>query len=250
MQPMVALRESPSEKSEMINQLLFGDLYGIEETYNGWCLITTIDDDYSAWANILQLHFLARDEFMAIKQKKKYYSLSDNNTAHSKTNDSFVRYTFGSCLPNYSDKYFEIDGTSFEHMGKIISPDSKIKLLDIAKRYLGSPYLWGGRSIFGLDCSGFVQIVFKLKGILLPRDASQQVNIGNTLNFLEEAIDGDLAFFENEEGNIVHVGILIGNDKIIHASGEVKIDSIDHNGIFSKKLDKYTHKLRILKRIS
>lgn len=117
------------------------------------------------------------------------------------------------------------------------------------KKYLNAPYLWGGRSIFGIDCSGFIQIVFKMAGIMLPRDSSQQIEKGEIINFLEEARQGDLAFFEDEEGTIIHVGILIDNQTIIHASGKVRIDKIDHNGIYNKELQKYTHKLRLVKRI-
>ncbi len=246
LQSMVALRKSPSEQSEMINQLLFGDLFIVEQVTGNWCFINTIDDANTAWANISQLHFLNDGEFESINESPRFYSMSFSNISF--LNDTKLVYTFGSRLPNFDNGVFSLEGLSYKHEGEVTEPSSGNRILEIAKLYLGSPYLWGGRSIFGIDSSGFVQMVFKLDGILLPRDASQQLNTGNTINFIEEAKAGDLAFFENEEGSIVHVGILMGNDKIIHASGEIKIDSIDHNGIFNKKLDKYTHKLRIVKR--
>ncbi|NOY50741.1 MAG: C40 family peptidase [Chlorobi bacterium] len=246
LQSMVALRKSPSEQSGMINQLLFGDLFIVEQITDNWCFINTIDDAYPAWANISQLHFLNDGEFESINESPRFYSLNSSNISFS--NDNKLVYTFGSRLPNFDSGVFSLEGSSYKHEGDVIEPSSGNRILEIAKLYLGSPYLWGGRSIFGIDSSGFVQMVFKLNGILLPRDVSQQLKTGNTINFLEEAEAGDLAFFENEEGDIVHVGILMGNEGIIHSSGELRIDSIDHNGIFNKKLDKYTHKLRILKR--
>jgi len=115
--------------------------------------------------------------------------------------------------------------------------------------YLNAPYLWGGRSPFGIDCSGFTQVIYKLNGFKLPRDASQQATIGETLSFIEESESGDLAFFDNEEGNIIHVGIMLENNNIIHASGKVRIDKIDHQGIFNSETNTYSHRLRLIKKI-
>ncbi|PLX10558.1 MAG: hydrolase Nlp/P60 [Marinilabiliales bacterium] len=249
LQSMVAVRERPSERSEMTNQLLFGDLFEILEKKDEWCLIKTIDDNYEGWANSLQLDLISESDFSAYKNSKRVYSLSTSNTAKRKESNNSYQYTFGSRLVLFDNNSFEIDGIKYLNEGKTTLDLSDLSLIDIAKFYLGSPYLWGGRSIFGIDCSGFVQICFKITGTLLPRDASQQVNYGETVNFIEETQVGDLAFFENEEGAIVHVGILLNNKSIIHASGYVKIDDIDHNGIFNKKLNRYTHKLRIIKRI-
>jgi cell wall-associated NlpC family hydrolase len=122
-------------------------------------------------------------------------------------------------------------------------------LIENALIYLNAPYLWGGRSPFGIDCSGFTQLVYRLQGIKLPRDAYQQAEVGNTLSFIEESEEGDLAFFDNTEGKIIHVGIIMKNNYIIHASGKVRIDRIDQQGIFNSSLKTHTHKLRLIKSI-
>ncbi len=124
---------------------------------------------------------------------------------------------------------------------------SRNKIIATAHPYLNSPYLWGGRSFFGIDCSGFTQIVYKLNGFKLPRDASQQALLGLSLSFVEEAQAGDLAFFDNEEGRITHVGIVLDDNKIMHASGKVRRDKLDHYGIFNLDTKKYSHHLRVIK---
>jgi gamma-D-glutamyl-L-lysine dipeptidyl-peptidase len=127
-------------------------------------------------------------------------------------------------------------------------PPSHEIILKLARRYLYAPYLWGGRSPFGIDCSGFTQVVFMMAGLKLKRDASQQVGQGEGVDFAEQAQAADLAFFDNDKGNIVHVGIVMNNNHIIHAAGQVRIDRLDHFGIFNETLGKYTHKLRLIKR--
>ena len=122
-------------------------------------------------------------------------------------------------------------------------------MLGFALRFLRAPYLWGDRTPAGIDCSGFTQLVYKSIGVLIPRDASQQVELGSALDFASEAQTGDLAFFQNEEGRIVHVGMVCAPGKIIHASGQVRIDKLDDTGIFNPDKGQYTHQLRIIKRL-
>lgn len=249
LQSIVAIREKPSEKSEMTNQMLFGDLFFVNEILGEWFLISTVDDSYFGWANSLQLHLISEEQFRKYAADTRVYSLIDSALSTSPDRANSFRFTLGSRLPFYENETFKIENILYSYKGEYVNKDSDIKLIEIAKMYLGSPYLWGGRSIFGIDCSGLVQMSFKLKGKFLPRDATMQVKLGKTINFIEEAQEEDLAFFENEEGKITHVGILLDNKRIIHASGQVKLDDIDHNGIFNKNQKKYTHKLRIIKRI-
>ena len=144
----------------------------------------------------------------------------------------------------------EINTSNFNFEGtKISGVKAKENILNAAFMYLHAPYLWGGKTPFGIDCSGFTQMVYKLNGYKLPRDASQQALQGEALSFIEESEPGDLAFFDNEEGSIIHVGIIMENNYIIHASGKVRIDRLDHLGIYNPETNKHTHKLRVIKKI-
>jgi cell wall-associated NlpC family hydrolase len=156
----------------------------------------------------------------------------------------------GSMLPEIKDSNFIIDGTDYSFEG-LTSSDKleKSMLVENAMMYLNAPYLWGGRTPFGIDCSGFSQIIYRLNGIDIPRDAGPQSEVGTTLSFVEESEPGDLAFFDNTEGEIVHVGIVLENNHIIHASGKIRIDRIDQQGIFNTELGIHTHKLRLIKQI-
>ncbi|MGE3825539.1 MAG: C40 family peptidase, partial [Bacteroidia bacterium] len=171
----------------------------------------------------------------------------------TKTSDnSLTPVIAGSTLPAYEHGKLYVGDEEFSFDGEITHPlsDSIPALVsEYATVFLNAPYLWGGRSVFGIDCSGFTQVVFKMAGIQLKRDAYQQAEQGITLSFVEEAQTGDLAFFDNEEGKIVHTGIVLSQGKIIHASGKVRIDKLDHQGIYNHDTKKYSHKLRLIKRV-
>lgn len=157
----------------------------------------------------------------------------------------------GSNLPGFAAGYCTFGGVKYKVDFEPLTVDfeqPKARIKDLALFFLNAPYLWGGRTLFGIDCSGFVQAVYKMAGLKLKRDASQQAEYGNTVDFLQEARCGDVAFFDNEDGRITHVGILLGNNEIIHSSGKVRIDPIDDQGIYNRELHKYTHQLRIIKR--
>ena len=124
---------------------------------------------------------------------------------------------------------------------------SKKNIIRTALLYLNTPYLWGGKTPFGIDCSGLTQMVYRLNGIKIKRDAFQQANQGKILNVFNDIKPGNLAFFSNKEGEISHVGILINNNSIIHAHGKVRVDQFDENGIYNSKLENYSHKLKFIK---
>ena len=134
----------------------------------------------------------------------------------------------------------------------MLSPTGKLKKAEIVHKgflFLNTPYLWGGKTPFGIDCSGFSQMVYRINGYQLNRSAEEQSQQGDALSFIEESEPGDLAFFDNNEGVIDHVGIILKDNYIIHVNGEVRIDRIDHTGIFNTDKRLYSHQLRVIKKI-
>ena len=248
---VVPIRSSPSDASEMVSQLLFGELVEIiDKRGKNWRKIKCLWDNYVGWVDPKQVTKISQDQFHKYSENYAHtLELMTPAMAGGKT----VPLLMGSVLPNFDGISFEIKKQKYTYSGQVIFPDEFTPTPDlihkIAKRYLNAPYQWGGRSPFGIDCSGFTQNVFKIIGIKLPRDSAQQAKFGDTVDFVDYAETGDLAFFENKNGKIVHVGIIAPNQKIIHASGMVRKDEIDHQGIYNSKIKKYTHKLRIIKRI-
>lgn len=250
-QAVVPVRVQPGNQQEMSNQLLFGDLVVIKGQVKDWLLIETFDDQYEGWIDQKQISIIENELFNRLIVTERNYVKSLSEEVHNEQNQKRI-LTRGAFLPFYKENAFTINGIQFPFLKEVLSSSDNFqpnKLIELSKSYLGTPYLWGGRSPFGIDCSGFAQIVYKMLGLFLPRDSSQQVQHGETVNFIHEAKAGDLAFFGNEEGAIVHVGILIDNSQIIHASGLVRIDTIDHQGIFNAETNKYSHQLRVIKRI-
>ncbi|GAB4140973.1 MAG: C40 family peptidase [Bacteroidia bacterium] len=249
---VVPCRREPSDKSEMVTQLLFGDAFEVLEEKGSWHRIITEWDRYEAWIDRKQYLPVSRTTFENLKNNPAPVAgdLIQIITDH-KTGNSFP-VVLGSSLPFYHGGECRIEDNVFSFEGNVRPFETvtdRSSIIETAMMFVNSPYLWGGRSPLGIDCSGFTQIVFKANGIRIKRDAYQQVEIGDAYSFVEEAQPGDLAFFDNEEGRIIHVGIVAGENKIIHASGRVRIDHYDHYGIFTPERGGYTHNLRIIKNI-
>lgn len=239
---VVPLRAEASDVSEMVTQLLYGEHFKILETRKKWSRIRLAFDNYEGWIDNKQYLTIAEENYSDFeKQELKLSSdLVDFVTA---SDNQLFSICLGSNISasEYLKHHFE---------GKSISKVlPKEHLIETALLYLNTPYLWGGKTPFGIDCSGFTQMVYKLNGYKLLRDASQQATQGEALSFIEESEPGDLAFFDNDEGKITHVGIIMKDNYIIHAHGKVRIDRLDHSGIFNYELRNHTHKLRVIKRI-
>lgn len=229
---VVPMRKEASHESELVSELLFNDIYEVIEENNEWVKVRCLYDLYEGWVRKLQHYEISDKEYNECLKKVKYIITSPISYYNNKV------LSFGS-------KIFEERENSILLRKKF---DSRI-MVESAIKLLDTPYRWGGKSIMGIDCSAFVQLCAKVAGFKLPRDASQQVNHGVTVNFLSDAKSGDIAFFENENRRITHVGILLSNDKIIHASGKVRIDTLDQTGIFNKETNRHTHVLSVIKRL-
>jgi len=244
---VIPLRAEASDRSEQVSQILFGETFEILEWTERWVKVITTNDNYEGWIGRLQFAMLGHIAYKTLKQDPAPITYRAVTQAWKKPDNSVLYLPVGSSLVFLKGTTCQINNEQFEIIGEIGGTES----FDItAKSFLNAPYLWGGRTHYGIDCSGFTQAVFKLRGIDLKRDAWMQAEQGTVVDFLAEAKLGDLAFFDNVEGKITHVGIMLNNEQIIHASGRVKIDHIDGQGIYSEELKRYTHKLRIIKRIS
>jgi cell wall-associated NlpC family hydrolase len=225
------VRAESSDRAEIVTEILFGESADILEVNKNWTRIKMHYDGYEGWMDTKQLKPVTEEEL-------------------AKRKVTIVTEDFSSVLMN--------DGKTLLSMGSEVefpavasrrSHDLRESIALAAKEFLNVPYLWGGKSFFAVDCSGFTQLVYKIHDIKLPRDTYQQAEVGVPLTFVEESQPGDLAFFENPEGKIIHVGIMLDNQKIIHASGKVRIDTLDSTGIFNKEMNKHTHKLRVIKNV-
>jgi len=246
---IVPLRGEPLNRAELVSQILFGEHFKVLEIRKEWSKIRLAFDKYEGWVD--------NKQFLLIPQEE-YTSLNKNNTILagnlvdfiSDQNQVLATIPIGASLPNFKNNTVTLRTNSYEYEGDIIQKkEPKQALLNTAFLFLNTPYLWGGRTPFGIDCSGFSQMVYKLNGYKLLRDASQQATQGEVLSFIEESEPGDLAFFDNEEGNITHVGIIMKDNYIIHAHGKVRIDRLDHSGIYNVDTKRHTHKLRVIKKI-
>jgi hypothetical protein len=231
-----------SDASEMITQVLYGEHFKILEIRKKWSRIRLAFDGYEGWVDNKQYLKISEEDYSNIDERQLKLS-SDLVDVVSTSENQLLSVCFGS----------NVSATDFlKHRfeGKFISEIlPKKHLVETALLYLNSPYLWGGKTPFGIDCSGFTQMVYKLNGYALLRDAGQQATQGEALSFIEESEAGDLAFFDNDEGTITHVGIIMEDNYIIHAHGKVRIDRLDHSGIFNYEVRDHTHKLRVIKRI-
>jgi cell wall-associated NlpC family hydrolase len=247
---VIPLRAEPSDKAEIKTQLLFGDAFKILERQEKWILIETLYENYQGWMDPKQYAPILEVDARDWLQQKAIVDLTLTASVQ-KPNGESIQLVPGSTLPFLNDKKLRLGETTYTFNGAERLPHAEHfaeEVVAAANFFLNAPYLWGGRTPWGIDCSGLTQQVYKHFGIAILRDASKQATQGETVNFLAEAKPGDLVFFDNAEGRIIHVGILLSTEEIIHASGRVKIDLIDNEGIYSEELGKRTHQLRIIKR--
>ncbi len=236
------LRKEPNHRSEMTSQLLLGEYAEVVEEQREFVKIKCLYDGYVGWCQRVQLAF-TNEVFTTTKFIANAFDVVQINQQPCRVSFATPVFEASIELPHFKISYSNI--SVYDASNAVFSEEN---IIQYTHEFLNTPYLWGGRTLFGIDCSGFAQQVYKLFNKKLPRDAYQQAEKGEALGFLEESVCGDLAFFDNEEGFITHVGIMLNNHQIIHASGRVRIDSIDSASIISSDTGIRTHRLRVVKR--
>ncbi len=243
--PVAPLRAEPMHQSEMVSQMLFGEIGEILVREKDFTKVKSQYDNYIGWCQTSQLQELE----IIISANKVLAGEWINKIS---INGQYAFIPMGADLSFLQHNKAVVGHNIIEYNGVSINTQSHTmnagNVRQLAYSFFNTAYLWGGRSVFGIDCSGFTQLVYKCFGKQLLRDASQQATQGEAIGFLQEAQCGDLAFFDNEEGKIIHVGLLLDSNTIIHSSGKVRIDGIDNMGIVNTDTGRRTHNLRIIKR--
>jgi hypothetical protein len=239
---IVPLRNEPTDTSELVSQVIYGDLFKIIDKRKKWSRIRLAFDKYEGWIDNKQYIEINESDYKTLTKEPLKLS-TDLVEFIEDENQQLFPIPIGTQLNGLSLLNHSYEGNSINEKA------SKSNIITTAFTFLNTPYLWGGKTPFGIDCSGFTQMVYKLNGYKLLRDASQQATQGEALSFIEESEPGDLAFFDNSEGAIIHVGIIMKDNYIIHAHGKVRIDRLDHSGIYNVDKNLHTHKLRVIKKI-
>lgn len=246
---IVPLRLESSDASEMVSQIVFGEHFKVLSKTKKWSHIRLSFDGYEGFVDNKQYVEINEETYRQISDSEPVYAgeLIDFVTDQ---NSNLTTIPLGARLPFYENGNCLVGEDSYQYQGATYRGElSRTEIIKKAFVFLNTPYLWGGKTPFGIDCSGFTQLVYKLCGYNLKRDAKDQATQGDVLSFIEESEPGDLAFFDNSEGIITHVGIIMNDYSIIHAHGKVRIDRLDHSGIYNVDSKTHTHKLRVIKKI-
>jgi cell wall-associated NlpC family hydrolase len=241
----VPLRKEPDHRSEQVSQLLFGETALIVDSRQEWLRIKSDFDHYEGWIEKASVSEADKAFISSVKR------IVNEPLVHIISENSSILVPAGAEIPDPdSDGKFIFTKRTWQiqHFDPFALSHKKEDITRTALLFLNVPYLWGGRTIFGTDCSGFTQTVFKMHGIKLPRDARDQEKTGSPVGALKDAKPGDQLFFRNEQGLISHTGILLRDHEIIHASKYVRIDKLDDTGIYNREMRSYTHRLNSIRR--
>lgn len=240
---VVPLRATATDSGEMVSQILYGEHFKVLEKRKVWSRVRLSFDGLEGWVLNNQIQVVTQELYNKVDNEENPSFAADLVSFVEADASTLIPIVIGSAIHSAAILGHHFEGTVAN------SKMEKSHLLNTAALYLNTPYLKGGKTPFGLDCSGFTQMVYKLNGYQLKRSALDQSSQGDALSFIEESEPGDLAFFDNSEGLIDHVGIIMKDNYIIHTHGKVRIDRIDHTGIFNTETRGYTHTLRVIKKI-
>ncbi len=240
---VIPVRAQADNSSEMLTQLLYGEHFKIIEIRKYWSKVRIIYDGTEGWVENQQFLPIDKSQFNAIEENNSPKYASDLVGYSSAKDQALIPVLLGSSVSNAPLLSHRFEGAFLNGTG------AKSNIVPIAMYYLHAPFLRGGKTPFGVDDAGLSQMVYKINGYRLPRQASDQAMVGESLSFIEESEPGDLAFFDDKDGNIEHVGIIMKDNFIIHSHGKVRIDRIDHTGIFNRDKGLYSHPLRVIKKI-
>ncbi len=255
---VVPVRAQASEESEQLTQLLFGETCEVVEEVPRWKRIINDYDGQEGWVDFKMISPMTDEEYQAYQKCDfSHRVIMPMAFAVSQNNRQTFPLTAGTVLPNYKDGMFEVLGAKFMIDPSMVSAPLELNrenFMNIIRFFFNIPYLWGGKNAMGLDCSGLTGVVMSLFGKRLPRNAREQVHCGEEIGFLQEAECGDLVFFDHQSRSpelttISHVGILLDSEHVIHASGRVKVEKIDAQGIISTETGEHTHDLRAIRRL-
>lgn len=237
------VRSINSDTAEIVTQLLFGEVFEIQQIDKSWCKILIYKDNYTGWIDTKHLELLTSKEATRWLDSQ---TLESNLLVQIHTPWGKQWISRGAFVGSNNED-FRIGNHLFSYVEKL--PNLVFSSIpELANEYINTPYLWGGKSPFGIDCSGFTQIVYRFFDINLPRDAYQQAELGLNIDYSEK-LPGDLAFFTNSSGKVIHVGIILEKNQIIHASGHVRMDTLIPSGILNESKKEITHTLFAIKRV-
>ena len=245
---VIPVRQEPSEGSEQLTQLLFGEVCEVLDRLPRWTKIRSTLDGQEGWVDFKMLSEVKGENG---KVKGEGVVAIPTAVATDMETGEELMLTLGTRLPNYAHGTFEVLNKKYliaptcvsqpisnSPLGRPIggTPSDNHNVCAIAQTLLNAPYLWGGKNAMGMDCSGFTQVVYAATGVNLLRNAREQITQGEVVASLADAQPGDLAFFDHADRdpkatNISHVGLLLSPTEIIHCSGCVHIDTIDEQGI-------------------
>ncbi len=242
----VPLRSGPSHKAEMASQLLFGEKFVTLDRSGTWMKIENIFTHYTGWIDADHIQYFEGNEPTPGHVLNRSLACVRKDETRMVLEAGCEIYN-----PDFNNKIFTIGNNVYSVIGEFsrLSIEPSGSVADTAINFINSPYIWGGRIPSGIDCSGLTTLVYKIHNKAIPHDSREQSALGEDITFIDETIPGDLVFFDNERGRINHVGMIISKGLVIHASGRVRIDTIDHQGIFRREIKGYSHHLRRIKRI-